>query len=747
MSKADTAAPRRPSVSPTEPSSPPAAVPPGGYEAKIRSLHRTRLALVYVRQSSPQQVLHHRESAARQYGLAHRAVALGWPGERVLVIDDDQGQSGRSADRRAGFQRLVAEVTLNHVGIVLGLEMSRLARSHKDWHHLFEVCAVFGVLLADEDGVYDPSDPNDRLLLGLKGMISEVELFTMRSRLERGKLNKARRGELFVGAPLGYVRLPSGELDLDPDEQVRGGVRMIFDRFEELGSVGAVFRCLRRQGITLAVRATKGPNRGQVEQRRPRLGRIYDVLRHPLYAGAYVYGRRPVDPQRQVSGRSRGGQRSVPMSEWKVLIRDRVPAYITWEGFLENQERLRRNRQVATAPGVSRRGSALLGGLIVCGGCGWRMQVHYRAHGKSTYRCMRHWQQGEADACPGLQAEVVDVVVAKAVLHALEPASLELSLQAVADLRKERERLDRHWRQQLGRARSEAEWAERQYRAVEPEHRLVARTLEGRWETALRELARLQEEYDRFGRQELVAPTELECARIRSLAEAIPALWQAGGTTDTDRKEILRCLVDKIAVNVQHNSEHVTMMIHWHGGFVSDQEVIRPVRRYDQLRDLDGLMDRLVQLRRAGQSAAGIAERLNREGYRTPKRRTPFTAWVVRQLLHRRKPSIEEAELAPLGPGEWWLPELARALKMSPLKLRDWVLRGWVQARQTTVQGLWVVRADAEEIQRLERLQICSRRGVRSYPKELTTPQTRENVSAPMEAEDVNQGNDRVKSP
>jgi len=435
------------------------------------------------------------------------------------------------------------------------------------------------------------------------------------------------------------------------------------------------------------------------------------------------------------------------MSEWKVLIRDRVPAYITWGGYLENQERLRRNRQVATAPGVSRRGPALLGGLIACGGCGWRMQVHYRARGKSTYRCMRHWQQGEADACPGLQAEVVDDVVAGAVVHALEPASLELSLQAVDDLRKERERLDRHWRQQLGRARAEAEWAERQYRAVEPEHRLVARTLEGRWEAALRESARLQEEYDRFERQDLVAPTELECARIRSLADAIPALWQAEGTTDADRKEVLRCLVEKVVVDVQRSSEHVTMLIHWHGGFVSHHEVIRPVRRYDQLRDLDGLMDRLVQLRQAGQSAAGIAEQLNREGYRTPKRRAPFTAWVVRQLLHRRKPSTEKAVVDPLGPGEWWLPELARALGMPSLKLRDWVLRGWVQARQTTEQGLWVLWADAEEVRRLERLQACSRRDVRSYPKELTTPQTRESAPAPMEAEDVNQGNDRVKSP
>jgi hypothetical protein len=491
-----------------------------------------------------------------------------------------------------------------------------------------------------------------------------------------------------------------------------------------LGSVGAVFRSLRRQGITLAVRATRGPNRGQVEQRRPRLGRLYDVLRHPLYAGAYVYGRRPIDPQRQATGSSRGGQRSVPMGEWKVLIRDRVPAYIAWDQYLENQERLKRNRQVATAPGAPRRGRALLAGLIVCGACGWRMQVHYRTRGKSTYRCMRHWQQGEADACPGLQAEAVDDVVAGEVVRALEPAALELSLQAVDDLRKERERVDRHWRQQLERARVEAESAERQYRAVEPEHRLVARSLEQRWEAALRELARLQEDYDRFGRQGPVAPSEPERARVRSLAGAIPALWHAEGTTDADRKEIIRCLVEKVVVDVQHRSEQISIRIHWQGGHISHHEAARPVRRYDQLHDLGGLMDRLVQLRQEGRTAGGIAEQLNREGYRTPKRRTPFTAWVVRQLLHRREQSTGTV-VGPLRSDEWWLPDLARSLEMTPGKLRDWVLRGWVQARQATGRGPWIVRADAGEFGRLERLRARSRRGARSHPKELTIPPPR----------------------
>src|SRR5271166_6281592 len=241
---------------------------------KIHAAHLAKLAVVYVRQSSPQQVLENRESTARQYAFAEHAVGLGWPRDRVLVIDEDLGKSGRTAEGRTGFQRLVAEVTLNHVGLVLGLEMSRLARSNQDWHHLFELCAVFGALLADEDGVYDANDPNDRLLLGLKGMMSEVELLTMRGRLERGRLAKAERGELFLGAPQGYVRLPSGQLDLDPDEQVRAGVRLLFDKFDELGSAWAVFRYLVRQGLRLSMRLRTGPNRGQVVQRLPAAGRI-----------------------------------------------------------------------------------------------------------------------------------------------------------------------------------------------------------------------------------------------------------------------------------------------------------------------------------------------------------------------------------------------------------------------------------------------------------------------------------------
>jgi DNA invertase Pin-like site-specific DNA recombinase len=651
-------------------------------------------------------------------------VALGWPAERVLVIDEDQGQSGKSAASRPGFQRLVAEVTLNHVGLVRALEASRLARSNQAWHHLFELCAVIGALLADEEGVYDANDPNDRLLLGLEGMMSEAELLTRRGRLERGRLSKAERGELFLGAPLGYVRLPSGELVLDPDEQVRAGVRLLFAKFDECGSAWAVHRYLVRHDLRLSVRLSRGPNRGQVVQRLPAASRINSLLRHPTYAGAYVYGRRPVDRRRPVSGRGRARQRWLPLDEWRVLLRDRLPAYITWEQYLANQDRLRRNRQLPATPGVPRQGAALLAGLLICGTCGRRLQVHYRDVGQPYYGCERFRQQGTGPSCGGLQATALDELVAGEVLRALTPAALELSVKAVEDIKEERDRLEKHWQGQLERARYAAALAERPYRAVDPENRLVARALEVCWEKALRELACIQDDYDRFRRQELATAGAIDRARVPTLAETIPALWRAETTDAADRKEIVRCLVERVVVAVRPDSEHVGVVIHWQGGHSSQHEVRRPVRRYDQLENLKGLLDRVAELRRQGQSAARIAAQLNQEGYRAPKCRGLFSAEMVRQLLHRQGLSgVQEVE--PLRPGEWWLAELAQALHLPRRKLCDWVLRGWVQGRQMAVQGTWIVWADEDEFERLRQLQAYSQRGRKTYPKELITPKAR----------------------
>jgi DNA invertase Pin-like site-specific DNA recombinase len=703
------------------------AIPPIGVPrpSKIRDRHLDRLAVVYVRQSSPQQVLEHRESRERQYALARHARALGWPEERVLIIDEDQGQSGKSAAHRLGYQRLVAELTMDHVGLVLGLEMSRLSRSSKDWHHLLEACALFGTLLADQDGVYDPNDSNDRLLLGLKGTMSEYEQFTMRNRLDRGRIHKAERGELFPNVPLGYAKLPSGEVGLDPDEQARSVVQLIFDKFDELGSLWGLFHYLVRHGIRLGIRPHHGPRRGQLEWRRPSLPTLRDVLRNPIYAGAYAYGRRPCDPRRKTAGSGRPVQRSVPMSEWKVLIRDRVAGYITWERYLANQERLRQNRSRPDTTGVPRNGAALLTGLLVCGTCGRRLSASYQGQGRARYSCVRHLHEAKEQVCYGLKAAAIDDLVSRQVLRALEPAALELSLQAIDGIQQERGRLHRHWEQQLERARYESERAERQYQAVEPENRLVARTLEQRWEGSLRDQRHLEDEYDRFLQAQPARLSEAERARILALSGDIPALWTAPGTTASDRKEIVRLLVERVVVHVRNDSEYADAVIHWRGGFSSRHEVVRPVRVYAQLRDHDRLVGRIAESRRAGRTASQVAEELNREGFRTPRGRGDYTPELVRRLLSRYGLTGEAIHAAQLGPDEWWLPDLAGELQVSEIKLREWVVKGWALARKTSGQGRWVVWVDAEERRRLIELKVRSQRGVVAHPAALTTPKRR----------------------
>ena len=349
---------------------------------KVLLHHLKRQAVVYVRQSSPQQVRKNRESTALQYNLKDRAAQLGWPVSRIEIIDEDQGISAKSIERRLGFQRLLAEVGLDHVGIILGIEMSRLARSNKDWHQLLELCAIFRTLIADQDGVYDPTDYNDRLLLGLKGTMREAELHILRARMHEGKLNKARRGELFHGLPTGYAMVPSGLADLDPDEQVQSVVKLIFEKFQVLGSASAVMRYLVCNGIRLGMRQRCGPDKGQLQWRRPCVSTLVGILRHPIYAGAYTYGRRTRDPRRRVSGQSQSGQIFLPMEDWAVLRKETVPAYISWEQFLDNQRQLDRNQLKMgrlknrplkeTSVGPVREGPSLLTGLVVCGRCGSR---------------------------------------------------------------------------------------------------------------------------------------------------------------------------------------------------------------------------------------------------------------------------------------------------------------------------------------------------------------------------------------
>ena len=501
---------------------------------KVQPRHLDRLAIVYVRQSTLQQLEQHRESTALQYGLAERACRLGWPRPRVSVIDDDLGCSGASAEGRPGFQRLVAEVGLGHVGLVLGFEVSRLARSCRDWYHLLEICALAGTLIADSDGIYDPALYNDRLLLGLKGTMSEAELHIMRARLEQGRWHKAERGELGFNLPRGYLKRASGEVVLDPDERVRDTVRLVFDVFERRGSVHGVLRYLVDHGIALPDRDRSGPARGEVVWRRPHRGAILNMLTSPTYTGAYVFGRRRAGGP-SVGVRRRSGPPSRRQEDWRVLLPDRWPAYITWSTYEENQQRLSANR--SKHKGVPRGGPSLLAGILFCGRCGHRMVTCYRNNGRDLrYDCTRDQVNHGAPHCQSLSGGALDALVTSLILEVLRPSAIEVSLQLAEDVELERARRHRQWALRLEQARYEVERAERQYDAVEPENRLVARTLEQRWEAALAAEAGLREEHARFLAREPPQLTAADREAIRALAEDIPALWRAATTTAAERK-------------------------------------------------------------------------------------------------------------------------------------------------------------------------------------------------------------------
>jgi DNA invertase Pin-like site-specific DNA recombinase len=673
---------------------------------KLRAWHLDRSAVVYVRQSTPQQVNEHQESTARQYALADRAVELGWPRDRVLVIDDDLGKSGQSIEGRPGFQRLLAEVALDHVGVILGLEMSRLARSNRDWHQLLELCARFRVLLADAEAVYDPADHNDRLLLGLHGMMSEAELHILKERMYQGKLNKARRGELLGVPPIGYVRLASGEWAIDPDEQVQATVRLLFDEFDRQATLHGLLRYLVHHQIRIPVRSNSGANRGELQWRRPNRATLQNLLHHPSYAGAYRFGHRPIDPRRKQPGRPSTGKLIRRPEDCLVLIRDRLPAYITWDRYQANQDRLAANRARCDSPGAPRQGPALLAGLLRCGRCGRRMIVRYSGpQGRHCYSCTRGSADYAEPLCQCLSGPVIDGLAREQILAAVEPAALEASLAAVAEVERERVELSRHWHLRRERARYEAERAARQYHACEPENRLVGRELERRWEEALKAQRQVEDEYERWRRS---APGRLspeDEAAIRSLAADLPAVWGAATTTPAERQRIARLLIEQVYVTVDKASERVDVELRWVGGLVQSHTLGRPVTRYDLQSDYPRLVERLRTLCDERLSSAAIAERLNAEGFRPPKRTNRFTGQMVLRLtshlgLARRE---RHGSAAGLGRDEYRPMGLARRLGMSRDTVRRWLRAGWLTVRRDA-EGHHVIWANASELRRLREL-------------------------------------------
>jgi DNA invertase Pin-like site-specific DNA recombinase len=681
-------------------------------EGKVSPWHRDRLAAVYVRQSTAQQVQDHQESTRLQYGLAERAAALGWAPSRVLVIDEDLGHSASGADARPGFQRLVSEVGLDHVGIVLGIEMSRLARSGREWHQLLELCALSGTLLADPDGVYDPAEHNDRLLLGLKGTISEAELHLIKQRMWTGRLAKARRGELAVPLPSGFIRRPSGEVALDPDEQVQAVVRLIFELFNRLGTVNAVLCFLADNHIQIGIRAREGPERGELQWRRPSRVGVQNILRNPAYAGIYAYGRSRVDPRRRQAGRPFTGRVRTVREDWIVFLPGLLPAYISVEQYERNRQRMEANRSRSQSMGAVRDGPALLAGLVACGRCGARMTVHYQraAGGKlqPVYMCAREKSDYGGGQCQQIAGSCVDGYVTGLLLAAMAPAALEVSLAAAGQAEAQRAQVDRIWRQRLERAEFAAGRARRQYQLAEPENRLVVRQLEKDWEAALAERQRLGEEYDRFTAARPRTLTAAERQQIQALAADLPAVWNAPTTTGADRKQLIRHLIEQVRITVLGASEKVDVEVIWAGGHRTAAQITRPVACLTQLSYYPQLAARARELAEGGCTTAQIAGRLNAEGFRPPKRIPAFTPNAVTDLLralgiHRSQVPARRNRPA-LAQHEWWLRDLADHLGMSAITLDAWVRRGWATGYLHPAIKRTVVRAGPAEVERLRAL-------------------------------------------
>jgi DNA invertase Pin-like site-specific DNA recombinase len=651
--------------------------------SKIKPEHLRRHAYLYVRQSSLHQVRDNRESTARQYDLKRRAHVLGWSSEQIVVIDEDLGISGASAVGRDGFQRLVADVGLGRAGLVMGLEVSRLARSSADWHRLLEICAMTGTLILDEDGIYDPSYFNDRLLLGLKGTMSEAELHMLRARLIGGQINKARRGELWLNPPIGFIYDDQGHMVLDPDRQIQDMVKMLFESFYRTGSAIGVVRDFRQQGILWPSRVRKGPKRGQVLLGHLDHYRVLQILHNPRYAGAYVYGRR-CHRKLAINGSIRS--RNLKQNEWKIFLPDSYPGYITWQEYESNQAKLLGN---ASAYGSDRRhsppreGCALLQGMVVCGVCGRRMTVRYTVEKGIPipyYVCQREAIQTATQPCQTIIGRDIDEAVSHQLLDAVTPAALSVALEVFEELRLRRTEMDRLRKLQVERIREDAEAAERQYLLVRPENRLVADSLEKRWNEKLTELRHAEEEYAQSVKTDLQGISAEDQERISALASDFPRVWKDPRTSARDRKRVLRLLITDVTLI---REQVIFMHIRWRGGATTSIERPLPVGAPDLFRTPAEIIE-TIRVLAAEQTDTQIARTLNARSLQSGRGKK-FNRISVRRLRVDRGINSYFDCLRKRG----WLttPEMADRLAVHPCTVKTFAREGVVRAVHANDRG------------------------------------------------------------
>jgi DNA invertase Pin-like site-specific DNA recombinase len=671
---------------------------------KIRPSHLERRAAVYLRQSTLKQVHEHRESTARQYALRQRAVDLGWAEQHVDVIDDDLGQSGTSVDWREGFQRLAEDVAHGRVGAIFAFEVSRLSRSSADWHRLLQLCGLAEVLLIDEQAIYSPSDYNDRLLLGLKGTMSEAEQYWMHLRLEGGRLSKARRGELFMRPPAGYVwDTDTRRFRLDPDEHVQRAVRLVFERFRLDGAAYSVSRYFIRHGLLLPTRGGQGELRWQT----PSSSLILNMLHNPVYAGAYVFGRSE-ERLRLVNGQVRRRQmKKLPQEAWKACLRDHHPAYISWEEFMNNQRKVQDNRtKDASAHGRSaaREGSALLQGIVLCGRCGRRMHVDYSGPTRRpVYDC---YPKSGTNACWNLPARPVDQAVAKLFLDVMKPPEIELGLALLRETEHQAAEIDRQWQLRRDRVCYEAQLAERRYKAVDPDNRVIARTLEREWNDKLAELEGIDREHQQVRQREKLELTEEDRARILSLAKDLPAVWNAPTTTHAERKNLLRMVVREVTLSPIDVPRRMTrVQVLWETGATSDFTVPRK-DKYVALITPPKALALIRRFFNEKKPDLEIAKELNRRGLLTG-RDQPWDFAAVRRVRYNHGMYLDSKKARRVpdqrADGLYSVHAVAARMNVPPSVVRYWARTGVLEPVERGRPGHphWFV-LDAPTLDRLK---------------------------------------------
>jgi excisionase family DNA binding protein len=660
---------------------------------KITQQHRRLRAIVYVRQSSPGQVQNNHESRALQYALRDRAIGLGWPAESVSVVDEDLARSASSTDGRLGFKELVAEVGLGRVGLILGIEVSRLARNNADWYQMLDLCTLTGTLVADSDGIYCPGNFNDRMLLGLKGTLAEAELHLIRARLDGGLRNKAARGELELSLPVGLDRGEDGRIALSADEQVRHAIGRVFALWRRLGSCRQVVLCLRDQGQRLP-RRTVGQRR--VRWMPASYGAVHAFLVNPAYAGAFVFGRTKQKRELDEQGRMRRRTVELPIGEWSVCLPEHHPGYVTWQEYLATRERLRRNmRARGEGGGAAREGVALLQGILRCGRCGRRMQVAYSGReGQSPrYACVRAFHHhGAEHACQSLGGLRLDSAVAAAFLEAVSPAGVRVCTEAVGELERQHEERLCGQRLAVERAEFEAGRAQRQFDACEPENRLVARTLEQAWEQAL---SRLEAERRKLADLDARRPeplTQAERQALSQLARDLPRLWNAQTTTPRDRKELLRTLVSEVVVTIEQEPRRAAVEILWEGGARTELQVPLIHRGAERNRTNE---DTVALIRRLAAHTADqqIAAILNKQGRQTGTG-LPFNQARVKYV--RQQHGILAAPPPDPESGLATIEQAAAQLGVSNATVYRWLKAGLLPGEQTTPHAPWRIRLTDE---------------------------------------------------